>query len=350
MPFATYTSYDPSTGKELGFQHSFERIAALQLAKMLWRTFGKSPTHNLLLVNLERPPMDAVLVSENGIGLLDFKDYNNQIKGDEETAWMVFDSGTTAFKPLQAGSHVNPFQQVKDYRRRLYSRLKGYAQSNPRALPVWMSNPEDYYLQAAVVFTASRFDLQQIRIAPAHRWFSMRWLETIPEWVYSLNFGHGHALKPNQMETLAKDVLELKPWTEIAGHLQSQEPYAYLWLILNGVEALPMALDQDEAVIGRAPDISLSLGNSDAVGLASRRHARFIRRGQRVLVEDIGSSHGTWINGTLLPPGQQQELASGDRIVLGKNREDGTPDHRSAEVIFRRPTKQADITASAEIP
>ncbi|HSN99627.1 MAG TPA: sigma 54-interacting transcriptional regulator, partial [Candidatus Nanopelagicales bacterium] len=46
----------------------------------------------------------------------------------------------------------------------------------------------------------------------------------------------------------------------------------------------------------------------------SREHARFTLRGERVLVEDLDSTNGTWRDGEQI---QQAELAPGDGVVLG---------------------------------
>ena len=70
-----------------------------------------------------------------------------------------------------------------------------------------------------------------------------------------------------------------------------------------GVEALP-------CVIGRAPDCDIALYDLRV----SRRHARIVREGETLVIEDLRSSNGTWRNGERI---ERAPLAEGDTIALG---------------------------------
>jgi hypothetical protein len=50
----------------------------------------------------------------------------------------------------------------------------------------------------------------------------------------------------------------------------------------------------------------------------SRRHAKIARRGSEVLIEDLGSINGTFLNHNKLTPYLPQTLKSGDELQLGK--------------------------------
>jgi hypothetical protein len=79
-------------------------------------------------------------------------------------------------------------------------------------------------------------------------------------------------------------------------------------------------------LIGRAsrsrnitPDIDLSSDNG-----ISRRHAQLTTDGKRWWVEDLGSSNGTYVGGSVgplpgtpLPQGKKKEIGTDDRIYLG---------------------------------
>ncbi|WP_307827995.1 FHA domain-containing protein [Nocardioides sp. SYSU D00038] len=89
---------------------------------------------------------------------------------------------------------------------------------------------------------------------------------------------------------------------------------------------LVVPLRNTSILIGRAsrsrgisPDIDLSSDNG-----ISRRHAQLTTDGSRWWVEDLGSSNGTYVGGSVgvLPktpvaPGQKQEVKADDRIYLG---------------------------------
>ncbi len=68
---------------------------------------------------------------------------------------------------------------------------------------------------------------------------------------------------------------------------------------------------EGEVIIGRADNVSISI-RDDSV---SRRHTRLINRGpESVVVEDLGSKNGTWVNGRRIT---SAELRNGDTIQVG---------------------------------
>lgn len=83
-------------------------------------------------------------------------------------------------------------------------------------------------------------------------------------------------------------------------------------------------LYESEALIGRwdadggiFPDIDLDQDDPEAK--ISRRHARLIQVGNQFLIEDLGSTNGTFINrGPRLLAGIRQPLNHGDEIIVGK--------------------------------
>ncbi|GIW72435.1 MAG: hypothetical protein KatS3mg102_1977 [Planctomycetota bacterium] len=64
------------------------------------------------------------------------------------------------------------------------------------------------------------------------------------------------------------------------------------------------------AVMGRAPDVEFSFDDR----MMSRRHARFEARDGVVIVTDLNSSNGTWVNGERV---RERRLAHGDRLRIG---------------------------------
>lgn len=83
-------------------------------------------------------------------------------------------------------------------------------------------------------------------------------------------------------------------------------------------------LSAEESNIGRwdadngiFPDVDLDAHDPDAK--VSRRHARILFRNNIYMVEDLGSTNGTFINrGRRLLPGSPQVLSEGDEIIVGK--------------------------------
>jgi diguanylate cyclase (GGDEF)-like protein len=94
--------------------------------------------------------------------------------------------------------------------------------------------------------------------------------------------------------------------------LRRQQVHAYL-VVLAGTNLGEMhKIEGSETVVGRAMSAQLRL-NDDGI---SRRHCRVLSNGGRVMIEDLGSAHGTLVNGELI---QQHELQEGDKVRLGAN-------------------------------
>lgn len=68
------------------------------------------------------------------------------------------------------------------------------------------------------------------------------------------------------------------------------------------------------AVVGRSPADATFVINHEQV---SRRHFRLTLVAQRVMVEDLGSTNGTSVNGRGLASGDAVPLADGNRLALG---------------------------------
>jgi hypothetical protein len=68
--------------------------------------------------------------------------------------------------------------------------------------------------------------------------------------------------------------------------------------------------DGREVTVGRSPELDLVL----AEDLVSRRHARIAARGDEVVIEDLGSTNGTFVNGQKV---KLARLSEGDRILVG---------------------------------
>lgn len=67
---------------------------------------------------------------------------------------------------------------------------------------------------------------------------------------------------------------------------------------------------------GIEPEVDL--GPVDTGGSVSRRHAVILRDGDFVVLEDRGSSNGTYVNGKQLEVGLQKTLEDQDEICFGR--------------------------------
>ncbi|MGA2925844.1 MAG: MFS transporter, partial [Solirubrobacteraceae bacterium] len=124
--------------------------------------------------------------------------------------------------------------------------------------------------------------------------------------------------------------------------------------VTAGPDAGKMFAIRDHAVLGR--DDSADIVLADASGQLSRRHARISAADDAILVEDLESTNGTFLNGERVHG--QRPLTAGDRIQLGANtlefapatdpelttqRELGADRTRAREIV-------SDQTRAREIP
>jgi pSer/pThr/pTyr-binding forkhead associated (FHA) protein len=82
----------------------------------------------------------------------------------------------------------------------------------------------------------------------------------------------------------------------------------FFWLEHNGTR---YTLREGETLLGRGPECTLFVDDTSV----SRAHALFRRVGSNVTVTDLGSSNGTYVNGTRVL--SQTVLHTGDEIRVG---------------------------------
>lgn len=91
---------------------------------------------------------------------------------------------------------------------------------------------------------------------------------------------------------------------------RSQRDRAYLIVLAGSNVGEMYEVEGSETVLGRGANANVRL-NDDGI---SRRHARMFRSHDKILIEDLQSSNGTFVNGD---PVSQRILQDGDKIRLG---------------------------------
>lgn len=108
-------------------------------------------------------------------------------------------------------------------------------------------------------------------------------------------------------------MLELDP--REAEAVRQLDPGSALLIIHRGSGAGSRYLiDTDVTSIGRHPDSDIFLDDITV----SRHHAKLVRSGDAITVEDLGSLNGTYVNRTLIDGSAQ--LRMGDEVQVGKYR------------------------------
>lgn len=107
-----------------------------------------------------------------------------------------------------------------------------------------------------------------------------------------------------------------------------------------------MTLRGDQAVLGRNADCDVVVDHASVSG----RHARLVRSGDQILVEDLGSTNGTFVGGQRID--RTQAIRPGDAIVLGSQILVLDAPPRTATQVLSAPTvlETAAPTAGAASP
>ena len=97
---------------------------------------------------------------------------------------------------------------------------------------------------------------------------------------------------------------------QAAGDADAPPAAAYL-VVLSGSNVGEMyRIDKDQVVIGRGDKVDVRLVD-DGI---SREHARLVKDEGRIMLEDLGSTNGTFCNGVRA---ERHPLAEGDKILIG---------------------------------
>ena len=86
---------------------------------------------------------------------------------------------------------------------------------------------------------------------------------------------------------------------------------ASVTIIFSGQEQKTIQLDRPRLVVGREPTCEIHIDN---LGI-SRQHCAFSARGEAFVVQDLGSSNGTFVNGRKIT---EHFLNDADEVVIGK--------------------------------
>ncbi|HRX81753.1 MAG TPA: FHA domain-containing protein, partial [Pirellulaceae bacterium] len=107
------------------------------------------------------------------------------------------------------------------------------------------------------------------------------------------------------------------------------------------------SLDARETMLGRHPDCQVVLKDSTV----SRRHARFVKEGDRYVIDDLGSQHGTRLNGEVIRSPERlhdndEVQISQVRVVFLLDSEDGgrAPDRPSTIITSVDVLRDAGVT------
>jgi FHA domain/Nuclease-related domain len=324
MAVVAYVNRDPA-GHPWPPVYEHEASAAIGLIQRLFEIVGQEPVLYLVFVNLQAPHADLVVASELGMGVIELKHYAGHLSVQDN----IWYAGTMM---IRGGvGYANPREQVQAYASRLHRKVSPYLAN------CWGANlrivEQQARIQSAVCFTNPRLEIdaavkQHIEYGPAQSrlppfGFKLLVPADFAAWAVALRFGleqdraaqfAPYRLTEAQLTTLAQSLLHSSEWTEIRKLMPTGQPFAYLVLAAASHEQPVFPLRTIETYIGRD-------GRQCAITLpeqyrrVSRQHARFVRVGGALWIEDLASTHGTYVNGARIQGATQLNVH--DLIMLG---------------------------------
>jgi diguanylate cyclase (GGDEF)-like protein len=139
----------------------------------------------------------------------------------------------------------------------------------------------------------------------------------------------GGARDHNPFEDTTRTLDPAKP-------IEEDKPKPYL-LVLAGTSVGEMhRIAKEKTVMGRGDNVDVRLVDEGI----SREHAQLIQQGEKVILEDLGSTNGTFCNGTRV---QRQALAHGDKILLGSTTILKFSYHDKLDEMFQRQMSESAL-------
>ncbi|WP_376790029.1 FHA domain-containing protein [Thermoflexus sp.] len=128
---------------------------------------------------------------------------------------------------------------------------------------------------------------------------------------------------PLRTEPLPEGVSLPAEWPAESPSAGDVGPQRLVLQVLSSGRRVVLRPDQEVLVgrldVGRGifPQVDLT-PDGGLEGGVSRRHARIFFQGDRFYIEDLGSTNGTYLNGSRLEPYTPHPLGDGDELRLGQ--------------------------------
>jgi hypothetical protein len=316
MTVELYVGKDPQ-GRPWEPDFTHEAEAAIRIAGKVWRAFHAARELTLLTFNLHAPNIDVLVISERGIGLVEMKGHHGKITYGEDGHWLADGDKMVGYKVSPgrnrpAASYLNPHHQVQGHGDRLMERLLPIIREEYPALT--RGKRRHLRLQTCVCFTNPESDIADLRGGlPAwsrgrlKKWesdFTVATPEDIPGWISTLRFEvkqvdrppyYPFRLKTEGQRTLLEKLFDVERWTAVERILPVSR-FGRLHQMRGDRTVATFSLWEEETFLGR-DHLKCTIVIPPALSKVSRVHAVIRREAEGVILEDLGSHNGTFLDG-----------------------------------------------------
>jgi hypothetical protein len=334
MTVELYAGKDPQ-GRlwEPDFTH--EANAAIRIIGSAWRAFHASRELYLLAFNLHSPNIDLLVISERGIGLLEMKAHRGAITIDPDGHWLAGGEKMLGYKAVTGREHpgssyLNPHGQVQGHGDRLQERLLPVIREQYPELT--RGKRRHLRMQSCVCFTNPEVDLSAMRDAvpewsrgrlkPWESDFSVIVPAEVPEWISGLRFEvkqqdlppyYPFRLDPAKQRTLLAELFEVDRWKAVERMLPIHR-FGRLQQIRDARTVAAFSLWEEETFLGR-DHLKCTIVVPQEYTKVSRMHAVIRREADGIVLEDLRSHNGTFLDGRRIDG--KAVLQEGAVIALG---------------------------------
>ncbi len=366
MTVELYAGKDPQ-GRiwEPDFTH--EVNAAIRIIGKAWRAFHASRELYLLAFNLHSPNIDLLVISERGIGLLEMKGHRGTILIDPDDHWLADGQMMLGYKAIPgrdrpASSYLNPHDQVQGHGDRLLERLVPVVREQYPELT--RGKRRGLRLQTCVCFTNPEADLCEMRkTVPVWSrgrlkyWesdFSVISADEVPEWISTLRFEvkqvdsppyYPFRLDPSKQQPLLTQLFAVERWKTVERILPVNR-YGRLQQMREDRTVATYSLWEEETFLGR-DHLKCTIVVPQHYTKVSRMHAVIRRELTGIVLEDLSSHNGTFLDGRRVTG--KAILNEGAVISLGG----GGNSEKESRYVFHKienPQEETDTTEDGTQP
>jgi hypothetical protein len=322
MTLKIYVAKD-AKGNQWAPDTSHEAKACEWMLTKAWREFQHLQEMYAILINLRHPSADMVILTERGLGILELKHYFGEVKVNPNGIW------TAGSSRIEAGSHLNPREQVRSYARDLRNKIISWI------LPAYMQTTKGYWdklkFQTGVCFTNPNVNIQTARrnndekrppLEPWESSFAIIDVDGFTSWVRELRFHLEHdrnhtkdfepvRLLPEKIVRIATQVLSTVEWNDMYSAMPDGKPYGFL--ILEDTEGKQVFnLVKNYSSIGRSHECDIVI--PERYSRVSKKHCAITRSIDGIEITDLDSTNGTFLRGQAA---KKTSLYHGDVLLLG---------------------------------
>lgn len=264
-----------------------------------------SPDHDFKLAARQLPQLDALLLGQNFVAILELKSYFDPIEAKHLNGrWYAV--GKRARQPVLGGTHKNPYLQAKHTRPLWVAYL---AELMPAiTAEAW------HHLQTFILFDPYLHPRSTINIPGTERkWLQFHSIGALPELIYS---SPSEQLGlTNEAQHLLVDALGARPWDEIDHFLDTLTGYIHVLEPGQPLLRYPLPL-WAEWTLGRSRSQPHHIRLRHA--RVSSTHLQLIAQRGGIKVVDLVSKNGTFlVDGETKTALQEGWLTDSQRLLLG---------------------------------